>query len=228
MQGKIILITGAKGGLGNFVTERFLAAGATVIGVSRSIKPSDFPRENFVAMSAELSDPAAAAKLVEEATRRFGRIDALVHLMGGFRGGKNVAETEDDTLDTMLSMNLKSFFYMARAVLPCMRQTGGHIVAIGARAAVEPAPGAAAYAASKAALVSLVRSLAAENRDAKVTVNALLPGTIDTSANRMADPQADTSKWIPPQKLADIIFLLASGQAEQVNGAAIPVYGRNA
>ena len=107
LEGKVTLVTGAKGGLGSFVTEAFLAAGAKVVGVSRSIQASDFSHPEFTAMAAELSSGEAARKLAEEVVARFGRIDALVHVMGGFAGGKSVAETDDATFEKMLDLNLQ-------------------------------------------------------------------------------------------------------------------------
>src|SRR5258706_14034771 len=143
---KIVLITGAKGGLGGFVTEAFLRAGATVVGVSRSIQPSDFPDRQFVAMPAELSGGEAARQLASDIVTKFQRIDILVHLVGGFAGGKPVHETEDETLDRMLDMNLKSSFHITSAVVPHMRtRDGGRIFAIRSPAPVEPSAGAAGY-----------------------------------------------------------------------------------
>src|SRR5215467_6785838 len=118
LQGKIAIVTGAKGGLGSFVTEAFLRAGATVVGVSRSIQPSDFPDPQFVAMPAELSSGEAARQLVSLVAAKFERIDILVHLVGGFAGGKPVHETDDETVERMLDMNLKSAFHIASAVIP--------------------------------------------------------------------------------------------------------------
>jgi NAD(P)-dependent dehydrogenase (short-subunit alcohol dehydrogenase family) len=223
---KIALVTGAKGGLGSFVTEVFLSAGATVAGVSRSIQASDFPHPRFVAMPAELTSGETARRLAGEVAAKFQRIDVLVHLVGGFAGGKPVHETDDATLEQMLDMNLKSAFFMARAVLPQMRsQGGGRIIAIGSRAAVEPSPGAGAYAASKAALVSLIRTIAAENKDRGVSANAILPDMMDTPANRKAAPGADYSKWIQPGQVANLALSLAWDGLSQVSGAAIPIYG---
>ena len=125
LEGKVTLVTGAKGGLGSFVTEAFLAAGAKVVGVSRSIQASDFEHPEFTAMAAELSSGEAARKLTVELVARFGRIDALVHVMGGFAGGKSVAETDDATFEKMLDLNYRAAFFIARAVLPYMRQQGG-------------------------------------------------------------------------------------------------------
>ena len=223
---KVVLITGAKGGLGNFVTGAFLEAGATVIGVSRSIQASDFPHPRFVAMPAELSTGEVARQLADRVAAKFQRIDVLAHLVGGFSGGKPVHETDDATLDRMLDMNLKSAFFMTRAVLPHMRnQGGGRIIAIGSRAAVEPSPGAGLYAASKAALVSLIRTLAAENKDRGISANAILPGTMDTPVNRKSDPLADFSKWVQPGQVANLTVTLALDGLSEVSGAVIPVYG---
>ncbi len=226
LNGKVVLITGAKGGLGTFVTNAFLDAGAQVVGVSRSISGSDFPGGHFSAMPLDLSSGESARRLVEIVVERHGRIDGLVHLMGGFSGGKSVAETDDATLDRMLDLNFRSAFYMMRAVLPQMSaQRAGRIIAIAGKAAVEPAPMAAVYAASKAALVSLVRTLARENADRGISASVVLPGTMDTPANRAADPKADLSKWVHPGQVANLLVFLMSDQSSQVNGAAIPVYG---
>jgi NAD(P)-dependent dehydrogenase (short-subunit alcohol dehydrogenase family) len=227
LEGKIALITGAKGGLGSFTTEAFLQAGATVAGVSRSIKASDFDHPAFAAFQAELSNGAAADALVKDVVARFGRVDALVHVMGGFAGGQSVADTDDATIERMLDLNYRSAFYISRAVLRDMRQRGtGRILAIASRAAVEPAPMIGAYSASKAALVALIRTIALENRDRCISANVILPGTMDTPANRAAEPQADYSTWVQPAQVASLLVHLASDAGAQVNGAAIPVYGR--
>lgn len=229
LNGKLVLITGATGGLGRHVTAAFLEAGATVAGVSRSIRDEDFPRPRFRAFPAELSSSRAAEAVVSAVAARLGRVDALVHLVGGFAGGKNLAETGDAVLEEMLSVNLRSAFFLAKAVLPAMRQVGaGRIVMIGSRAALEPQAGAAAYAASKAALLALVRSIAVEYRAAGITANAIVPGTIDTPANRAAMPGADFSAWVEPRRIAEVALWLVSDQAAAVTGAWIPVSGRGA
>jgi NAD(P)-dependent dehydrogenase (short-subunit alcohol dehydrogenase family) len=226
LNNKVVLITGFNGGLGTFVTNAFLDAGARVIGVSRTIEGSDPHRERFSAMAAELSIGKNAVRMIEAVADQCGRIDGLVHLIGGFAGGQSIAETEDATLDRMLDLNLRSAFYVIRAVLPRMReQSSGRFIAIGSKAAAEPSPLAGAYAASKAALVSLIRTAARENRDKDITANVLLPGTLDTPANRAAMPGADFSEWVHPRQVAMLAVHLMSDAASQTSGCAIPVDG---
>lgn len=224
---KVALITGAKGGLGTCVTQAFLTTGATVIGSSRSIQAADFPHPQFTPIAAELSTVDAARSLADAVVSQFGRIDVLVHVVGGFAGGKPIAETDDAALEHMLDLNLRSAFNISRAVIPHMRKRGGgRVVGVASRAAIEPQALVGAYSASKAAMVSLMRTLALENQDLGITVNVVLPGTMDTAQNRAGDPKADFSKWIPPGKVASTILWLASDAASHVNGAAVPVYGR--
>ena len=136
LQGKVVLITGAKGGLGAFVTNSFLQSGARVFGVSRSIADSDFSHPKFSAISAALSDADRARQLVDAVVDKAGRIDGLLHLVGGFAGGRSVADTDDATLNRMLDLNLRSAFHVIRAVIPIMRaQRSGRMVAIGSKVA---------------------------------------------------------------------------------------------
>ncbi len=226
MKGKIALVTGANGGLGTYVTQALLNAGATVMGVSRKIQQSDFSSPGFTAQSAEISSGASAQSLVDTLITRFGRLDVLVHTVGAFAGGKTIVETDDATFQRMFDMNLTSGFYLLRAAIPAMRKTGGgRIIAIGSRAALEPGAGVGAYSASKAALVSLMKTVALENKDVGITANVILPGTMDTSANRAATPTADFSQWVQPAAVASLITWLAGDAGKDVNGAVIPVYG---
>jgi len=229
LQGKAGIITGAKGGLGSGVTEAFLAAGARVVGVSRSIRDGDFPRPEFTALAADLSGGGAARQAADFTRSLFGRIDFLVHVMGGFAGGKSVAETDDETIDRMLDVNYRSAFLIARAVLPHMLQQGsGRLLAVASRQAVEPGAMVGAYSASKAALVALFRAIALENKGHNISANTVLPGTMDTPANRAADPKADPSLWVQPAQVAALLVYLASDAGAGVTGAAIPIYGRQA
>jgi NAD(P)-dependent dehydrogenase (short-subunit alcohol dehydrogenase family) len=228
LTGQTILVTGAKGGLGTFVTQAFLDAGARVVGSSRAIQDSDFPNPNFAAIPADLTGADAARQLADSTLKRFQKIDVLVHVMGGFAGGKPIPETDDGTWDRMMNLNLRSAFNTLRVVIPAMRQAGrGRIIAIGSRAAVEAAANIGAYNASKAGLVALIKTAALENKDLGITANVILPGTIDTEVNRKAIAGADQSRWIQPQRLADLAVFLASDAAAQVTGAAIPMYGQD-
>lgn len=229
LESKVVIVTGANGGLGSHVTNAFLEAGARVIGVSLSITAAEFPHPRFSAIPATIANLGDAQALAGAVIAQAGRVDALVHLVGGFAGGKTVAETDDATLDRMLELNLGSTFHLLRAVLPGMRKQGsGRILAIGSKAAVEPAPMAGAYAASKAALVSLIRTVAREERPHGITANAVLPGTMDTPANRAAMPDADPAKWVQPAQVASLLVHLVSDAASQINGAVIPIYGSEA
>lgn len=226
LEGRVVLITGAKGGLGTHVTNTFLRAGASVAGVSRSISASDFNHPNFTPVAAELSTGGAASKAVNSVVEKLGRVDVLVHLVGAWAGGTPVEATSDDDFEKMVDLNLRSAFYIIRAALPRMRtQSAGRIVAIGSRAGVEPAPMSAAYSAAKAALIALVRSIAQENGQYGISANVVLPGTMDTPANRSAMPSADFSKWVQPCQVAELLAYLASDGASNINGAAIPIYG---
>lgn len=227
MEGKVIAITGAKGGLGTTVTEAFLAGGAMVVGISRSIKQADFAHTNFTAIQADFSNGAAVSQAAKNIAERFGRIDVLVHVMGGFAAG-SVADTDDETWRQMLDLNLNAGFYAARAFIPYLRKAGsGRLIAVGSKTADAPHAGLAAYVTSKAAMTMLVRSIAAENADAVMTANIVMPGTMDTPGNRKAMPDADFSKWVPPADVAGLILWLAGEQAANVNGAVIPIAGRD-
>ena len=228
MKDKIVLVTGASGGLGRYVTQAFLDAGATVVGVSRKIQQADFNSPAFTALPAEISTAAGARSMVESVLGRFGRLDVVVHTVGGFAGGPSVAETDDSTFQRMFDVNLKSTFCLLRAVLPVMRKTrNGRIIAIGSRAALEPGAGVGAYSASKAAMVPLIKTVALENKDTGITANVILPGTMDTPANRKAMPNADVNKWVQPVNVARLVTCLAGDAGKDVNGAAIPVYGND-
>ncbi len=229
MKGKVVLVTGANGGLGTYVTQAFLDAGATVVGTSRKIQQSDFNNPNFTALAAEISTPEGAKTLVDQVVAGFGKLDVFAHTVGGFAGGQSIADTDDATFQRMLDLNLNCVFHILRAAIPPLRKTGdGRIIAIGSRAALEPGAGVGAYSASKAAMVSLIRTVALENKDAGLTANAILPGTMDTPANRKAIPNADVSKWVQPATVAELVVWLAGEAGKDVNGSVIPVYGKDA
>jgi NAD(P)-dependent dehydrogenase (short-subunit alcohol dehydrogenase family) len=212
--------------LGASVTNAFLDAGASVVGVSRSIEHSEFPNPRFTALAANITSLESAKAISGAVIAKLGRIDVAVHLVGGFAGGLPVADTDDATLDKMMALNFQAAFHLVRAVLPAMRAQGaGSILAIGSRAVIEQHSGIGAYAASKAALAALIRTVALENKDRGISANLILPSTIDTPANRAASPGADHTKWVQPSQIAALLVHLASGQASQISGAQIPIFG---
>lgn len=231
--GQVAIITGAAGNLGQATAQAFAAAGARLALVDRdqlalemviaALKDSD-----AVGFTADLMDPDSVAEMVKEVSAHFGRIDILANIAGGFTMGPPVHETTDRDWDFMMNLNARTVFNTCRAVIPHLLAAGaGRIVNVAARAAVEGKAHMAPYCASKAAVITLTESLAAELKDAGVTVNCILPGTVDTPQNREAMPDQDHAKWVPPEALADVILFLASDAARCVTGAAVPVYGQS-
>lgn len=222
--GKVVLITGASGGLGAAVTQAFLAHGASVAAVA-SKWPN--PPAGVTALAADLSGEAGCASVVSATIERFGHVDALMHLVGGFAGGSSIEATPLDEYDKMMSVNFRTALNMLRAVLPAMKARGqGTIAMIGSKAAVEHPKGLGAYNASKAAMVALVRTAAAECKQSGVTVNAVLPSTISTPAMRAEATEEEAAKWVTPESIADLLVWLCGRAGRDVTGALLPVYGR--
>jgi NAD(P)-dependent dehydrogenase (short-subunit alcohol dehydrogenase family) len=218
------LITGANGGLGPAVVEAFLATGGMVYGVARSWKHGNPHKSvHFHIVESDVNTDEGCDTAVEAAAP----VHTLVHLVGAFAGGKPVTETDDATFDQMINANLRTAFRMIRAVLPGMLHEGrGRIIVIGSRTGEQPMVGASAYNAAKAAVVSLVRTVALETKDSGVTANLVSPSVIDTPANRAAMPSADHSLWVKPESIARLLVWLASDEAADISGAVIPIYGR--
>lgn len=226
MSAQVALVTGANGGLGIHVTRTLLDAGFNVAGLAPKIRQQDFDHPHFTAIAGTLNSLDEAKRAAQIVISQSGKIDVLVHTVGGFAGGQTVAETDDATWQRMFDMNVNSTFHILRAVIPHMRAArAGRIIAIGSRAAESPGANVGAYSASKAAVVSLIKTVAIENKDLGITANVLLPGTIDTPTNRSAMPGADTSTWVKPESIASLILWLAGDAGKDVTGAAIPVYG---
>jgi NAD(P)-dependent dehydrogenase (short-subunit alcohol dehydrogenase family) len=221
LNSKVVLIAGGSGVLGQTVTPAFAKSGARVITVDRNPPPAQVAAGN--AMKADVTDETDVRRLVDDVIRTAGRIDVLVNLVGGF-ATSHVVETDASLWQRMLTMNLTAAFLLSKAVLPHMVARGtGRIVHVAAWAAVEPFPGAAAYIVAKSGLLALIRVLALELSGSGVTVNGVLPSTIDTPANRASMPKADPSTWARPESIADTMLFLASDEAGQVSGSAIPV-----
>lgn len=224
---QVVVVTGASGGLGEAVVETFLSRGANVIGVARELLPELDRREDCESAAADLSSREGAQRVVEEAMRRYDRIDCVAHLVGGFSMGPSVAETDEESLDQMITINLTTAWQMARAAIPEMVAAGrGRFIVVGSKAGVEPAARMGAYSVSKAALHAMVQALATEVAEHGVTANAVVPSIIDTPTNRGAMPTADPSRWVSPQAIADLIVWLASDAGRDINGALVPIYGR--
>lgn len=233
LAGKIALVTGATGGLGPAVVRLLADAGAAIVAVSRQEAELAalqcevaVPDDHWLAQPADLTDPIAPRAVVDAAVRRFSQVDILVAVAGGWRGGKTVADTDLETLEWLLRINLVTAFNACRAVLPVMLDHGwGRIITVGARSAVGGQARSGAYAASKAALLALTQSIAAETRGKGITANTVLLSTIDTPGNRAAMPDADRSRWVAPEQVAATIRFLCSDEAASISGAAIPIYG---
>jgi NAD(P)-dependent dehydrogenase (short-subunit alcohol dehydrogenase family) len=224
MSGRIVIISGANGGLGTAVTKRFLEAADYVIGSSNKIQASVSEHTNFVAIPADFTKFDSVRELTDKVVQRFYRVDVFVHLIGGFAGGTPLHDTDDTTWRRMHDHNLTTAFNAIRAIIPRMREIRrGRFIAVGSKAAEHPLPNLGAYVISKTALVTLIKTVALENADRNITANIVLPGTMDTAANRVAMPNADRSTWVSTSEVAEAIFWLASDAAAHVTGAAIPV-----
>jgi NAD(P)-dependent dehydrogenase (short-subunit alcohol dehydrogenase family) len=235
MQDRVAVITGGTGALGRAVARELVAAGARIAVPYRR-------EEDAQALRAELGDRAAAllAERVnatdgEELTRfiggavaAFGRLDALVNVIGGYAGGRPLHETDEATWDHMMDLNLRAVYLACHAAVPHQLRSGrGTIVNVSSRAAVDSAPNAAAYAVAKAGVVTLTKVLAAELKPHGITANAVLPGIIDTPRNRMGAPPEAIARWTKPAEIARVIRWLCSDEAAIISGAAIPVYGQS-
>lgn len=235
LSGKVVVITGAAGNLGQAVASACARAGARRVLADRAADrlPRLYPHEQsatdcLLVTGVDLAETADAERLIEAALRHFGRIDVLVNTVGGYTGGRAVHEDELASWEAMFRINLYTTLNACRAALPTLlAQRSGSIVNVAARAALAGAPGLAAYCAAKSAVVRLTESLAAELKEHGIRVNCVLPGTIDTPQNRAAMPNADFSRWVSPQAIAEVILFLASAAAGAVTGAAVPVYGRS-
>ncbi|HTF24017.1 MAG TPA: SDR family NAD(P)-dependent oxidoreductase [Candidatus Limnocylindria bacterium] len=232
-EGKVVLVAGGTGGLGRAVTLAFLLEGAKVIATYRKQEELDTLKIRAGVNTAQLdgvavdvTDEAAVRQLIEKIVGKYRRLDAMVNTVGGYAGGTKLWELETKVFDQMLALNLRSGYALSRAAVRAMLKEGhGVIVNVAAKAAVDHAGGAAAYAASKSAAVALLDSLAADLQGSGVRANTVLPSIIDTEANRKAMPKADFAKWPKPEEIARVILFLCSDDARVIHGAAIPVYG---
>lgn len=228
--GKVVLITGGTGALGRAVAQTFGTLNATTV-VTYII---DEEREDVKAkiktiaelVKADITKEDQAKKLVSQVINTYDRIDVLVNVVGGYLGGKTVAELDETEWDKMMSMNLKSAFLISKHVIPLMVSAKhGKMVHISSRTGLKSDGYDSAYSASKSGLIRLVESISEEVKEHNINVNCILPSTIDTEANRKAMPNSDFSKWVKTEDLAKVVLFLCSEEAKVINGAAIPAYG---
>ena len=228
---RVVLVTGGTGALGTAITRRFLGEGAIVCvpwivehereRLEASVQGPARPR--LVLERCDVADDAAMARLAESLTARHRRIDVLVSAVGGFAMG-DLVHTDRKLWDAMLTLNLTTAYVAARAVVPAMLSAGGgRVVAVASRAVVPPAGGFIAYTVAKAAVIAFVQALAVETRGRGVTVNAVLPSTMDTPANRAAMPAVDPKTWVPVDAVADAIAYLAAESSAHISGALLNI-----
>lgn len=227
---RTVIVTGAAGHLGRAVARHFAARGAALVLVDldreRLAAAHGAEHEGMLFAPADLRDAAQAAAVAHAALARFRRLDVLANVAGGFRMGEAVHETSDATWELLFDLNARTMLHMCRAVVPAMLAAGGgRIVNVGAYGALRGGALMGAYAASKSAVIRLTESMAAELRERGVRVNCVLPTILDTPDNRAAMPDADPSRWVATDALADVIGFLASDAARAVQGAAVPVTG---
>ena len=234
-KGQTVLVAGGTGGLGRAVSLAFLKEGADLIVTYR--KHEEFRELNAAAdanvsrlagQQLDVTDETAVQQLVEQTLAKYRRLDVLVNTVGGYVGGTKLWELDTREFDRMLAQNLRPGYVLSRAAVQAMlQQKKGVIVNVAARAALEHGAGVAAYAASKAAAVAMMDSLAADLKGTGVRVNSILPSIIDTEANRKAMPGANFATWPKPEDIAQVILFLCSDEGKLINGAAIPVYGNS-
>ena len=227
---KVVLITGGTGALGSTVTKAFIASNAMAT-ISTYIIDEEMENEKSEIKAAELiksdiTKEDEVKKLVSNVIEKHGHIHILINVVGGYLGGKSVAELDEKEWDTMMNMNLKSAFLISKHIIPIMVSTRyGKIVHISSRTGLRSDGYDSAYAASKSGLIRLVESISEEVKESNININCILPSVIDTQANRKAMPDADFNKWLKTEDLANVILFLCSEEAKAINGAAIPTYG---
>lgn len=229
---QVVIVTGANGDLGQVTAEAFARAGARLGLLGRSLErlkeafPNHNDPEKSLFLVADLTQRAATQAAIDRATDHFGRIDILVNTAGGYRGGQPVHEMPDDQWDFMLELNARSVLHACQAVIPTMlEQQRGKIISFGSESALSGKAKNSAHSASKAAVLRLTESMSAELKTRGINVNCILPSTLNTPANRKAMPNADHSRWVEPEAVADVILFLASDKARAIHGAAVPVFG---
>jgi NAD(P)-dependent dehydrogenase (short-subunit alcohol dehydrogenase family) len=228
---KGVIVTGGTGALGHALVTLLLERGTRVVvpwrrvEQWRSLEATAGPGAPLLGFEADLVDPVGARVFVDRAASSLGTLDGVALVAGGWAGGASFEAASEDEWDHMMQGNLATVRNVCRAALPHLLEGGGSVVTVGSRAAETGGAGMAAYAVAKSAVHALTRVLALENRDRGVRFNGVLPGTIDTPANRAAMPEADPSTWTAPDAIARVIAFLLSTESAAVTGALVPVDG---
>lgn len=230
--GKVVLVTGSSGALGIDVGQMFLKTGASLVLTYYSddslplLQKICGTSKNMFLLRGDFKKEEDVKTLVSEVVKRFGRIDVLANVIGGYVAGKPVTEIEESEWDDMMQLNLKTAFLLSKHVAAQMlKQSSGKIIHVAARPGLKGTGFDAAYVASKSGVIRLVESLSEEVKSKGINVNCILPSIIDTPENRVAMPGADYAKWVKPADIAKVILFLSSDDARPITGASIPVYG---
>jgi NAD(P)-dependent dehydrogenase (short-subunit alcohol dehydrogenase family) len=233
--GKVVMVTGATGNLGQAAVQAFAAENAKIVLVGRGedelntlIAEMGGDSTRYMAGAADVGDVASVDALIQKVEARFGQIDVLAHTVGGFASGQPAHEAGIDVWDKMINLNARTVYVMCSCVARHMVERGvqGKIVAILSKHAYGGVAKAAAYSASKAAAQRVLESMAAELGSKGINVNGIVPQMIDTPQNRAASPNADYSKWVQPEEIAETILFLTSDASRSINGASINMYGQ--
>lgn len=227
MAGRVFAITGGFGVLGCAVAKAAIAAGARVAVIDYAwAVPGNCPGEALVLGGKDLTDPLQAGAAIDAVVDKFGALDALLNIAGGFKWEK-VEGGSFEAWPDLYRLNVVTAANASRAAIPHLRRSAaGRIVNVGSAAALKPSLGMGPYAASKAGVHVLTESLAEELKGDRITVNAVLPSIIDTPTNRVDMPKADFAAWVSPQDLGAVMLFLASEEAKAITGALVPVTGR--
>src|SRR5690349_6918561 len=232
-QGKVVLITGGTGALGREVSLSFLKSNA--VAAITHVSDRDIPQlestlgdlmKKVMLIKADISDESQVEKTISDVVKKYGKIDVLINVVGGYLGGKKVTEMTGKEWDLMMNLNLKTAFLISKHVVSQMvKQGSGKVVHVSARLGLKGVAGNSAYCASKSGLIRLVESLSEEVKEKNINVNCILPSIIDTGANRKDMLDADFSKWVKPSEIAQAMLFLASDDSKSIHGAAMPVSG---
>lgn len=233
MNGKVVLVTGGAGNLGRSVTREFLQAGARVaVPFYKTDQPSALDAlsrefgDHLYAFALDLTTERGAEQTLRQVAEWGGKLSSVVHLVGGYTGGERLADTPLDVWTRMVDLNMTSAYLITRFAVPRLLESGGgSLVFVSSRAAFENRVRRGAYAATKAGLIAMAKTVGEEYGPDGIRSNVVVPDTVDTEDNRRAMPDADHAKWIKPEAIAKVVLFLASDASQAINGAAVPVYG---